>query len=138
MRGAMLIALLVAAVGCGAGQSASTASESPTSLQISFYPEGRGPDTAEPKVWSLRCNPAAGTLPRRATACERLGQLSAPFRSVDKNMACTEIYGGPQQAVVSGTFRGNRLWVVLKASNGCEIARWNKLRFLVGGAVAGS
>jgi hypothetical protein len=138
MRGALLIALLVAGVGCGAGQGASIVTTPSTSLQVSFYPEGRGVGKPAPTTWSLRCNPTAGTLPRRAAACERLGKMSAPFAPLGKGIACTDIYGGPQEAVVSGRYRGNRIWVVLKATNGCEIARWNKLQFLVGGIAAGA
>lgn len=134
MRGALLIAVLVAAVGCGAGQSASTAAPE-TDLRISFWDQGR--ETGAPKRWTLRCDPASGTLPRRATACSRLDRLTKPFAPIPKDMACTDIYGGPQQAVITGTHEGRRIWVALSARNGCEIARWNRLKFLVGGASPG-
>src|SRR5688572_6928648 len=104
MRIAALIALLVV-VGCGAGASAPAAGTSGgTDLKISYWGEGA---TAEPgKKWTLRCNPAAGTLPRAAAACRQLGTMRSPFAPIPKDVMCTEQYGGPQVAVISGTFRG--------------------------------
>jgi hypothetical protein len=43
---------------------------------------------------------------------------------------CSQVYGGPQVAVVRGLFRGRRWWVTFTRRNGCEIARWNRLVFL--------
>jgi ABC-type glycerol-3-phosphate transport system substrate-binding protein len=58
MRVAVLIAVLVAAVGCGAGASGSATSQ--TDLRMSFWPAG--PESGPVKRWTLRCAPAAGTL----------------------------------------------------------------------------
>jgi Subtilisin inhibitor-like len=82
------------------------------------------------KTYTLRCNPAGGTLPQPARACERLAQLQAPFAPTPKGMACTQIYGGPQIALVTGRFRGRSVRAHFNRKNGCEIARWNRLRFL--------
>jgi hypothetical protein len=49
---------------------------------------------------------------------------------VPENIACIEIYGGPQVARVTGTFRGRRVWATFRRTDGCEIARWNRVRFL--------
>ena len=38
---------------------------------------------------------------------------------------CTEIYGGPQTATVTGTFRGEPVSAEFSRTNGCEIARWD-------------
>jgi hypothetical protein len=135
MRGALLIALLVAAVGCGAGEGAPTATPR-TSLQISFWPSG--PDAGAPKRWTLRCDPTGGTLPRRAAACTKLDAMTRPFAPLRKDLVCTEQYGGPGEAVVSGTFEGTRVWIRLTLRNGCEISRAKKLGFLVPGLAAGS
>ena len=140
MRGVVaLVALLAAAMGCGAGQSAPNApAQTPaTDLQITLWEQGRT-QRAAPTRWTLKCDPNAGTLPRRAAACDRLEKLSNPFAPPAKNLVCTDIYGGPQQAVISGRHQGKRVWITLAARNGCEIARWNKLRFLVGGMSAGA
>jgi hypothetical protein len=43
---------------------------------------------------------------------------------------CTMIYGGPQVARVTGTFRGHKVWATFKRVDGCAVARWNKVAFL--------
>ena len=144
MRGvAALVAVLAAAVGCGAGGSAGesatggTAATAETDLRVTLWPRGRdGSDV--PQRWTLRCEPTGGTLPRRAWACGRLERLARPFARPPKDLACIDLYGGPQQALVTGTHRGKRIWIALSARNGCEIARWNTLKFLLGGMDAGA
>ena len=98
-----------------------------TSLHITVWP--RGPDHAK-RTWTLRCAPAAGTLPHRADACRRLASLRRPFRPVPRNVLCTQIYGGPQTALVTGRLEGRRVRARFNRRNGCEIARWNRVRFL--------
>jgi hypothetical protein len=49
---------------------------------------------------------------------------------VPATVACTQIYGGPQTALVTGEFRGRRVRATFNRKNGCEIARWNAVRFL--------
>jgi Subtilisin inhibitor-like len=140
MRGVVaLVAVLVAAVGCGAGQSApdAPAPEADTSLSITLWENGRE-ERGAPTRWTLRCDPDAGTLPKRAAACDKLAKMSRPFAVPNKNLACIDLYGGPQQAIISGEHEGKRVWISLSARNGCEIDRWNKLRFLLGGMGAGS
>jgi hypothetical protein len=137
VRIAALLTALVAAVGCGAASSGTGATPS-TDLAVTVWPEGRG--EGDSSRFTLRCAPAAGTLPRRATACQRLATMASPFAPLRKDLACTQIYGGPQQAVIAGTFRGHRIWTLVKATDGCEIARAKKLAFLLPGfsAAAGS
>ena len=119
----LAVAPLVAAVAI-AGAAAPSAD-----LRITVWPAG--PDSsAGSQVWRLRCRPVGGTLPRRASACLRLGALERPFAPVPKNVGCTQIYGGPQEARVTGTFEGRRVWARFKRTDGCEIARWNRVRFL--------
>jgi hypothetical protein len=97
------------------------------SLTIVVWPDGNpGPSHA----WTLRCSPVGGTLPARAAACRRLAVLKDPFAPVPPGMACTELYGGPQTALVRGTFRGRRVWTYFRRRDGCEIARWQQVKFL--------
>ncbi len=133
MRIAVLIAVVAAVVGCGAGSAGTVASS--TDLRISYFPEGRS--EGDRTLWTLRCNPVGGTLPRRSAACQKLAPLKNPFAPLRKDLQCTQIYGGPEQAVITGTHDGRKVWVLLAQRNGCEIARWNKLAFLVGGVRAG-
>jgi len=130
MRIAALIVLL-AAVGCGTGASAPAASSSTTELKITYWPQGR--TAASVKKWTLRCAPAGGTHPAAASACRKLAAMTSPFAPIPKDAVCTEQYGGPQVALITGTFRGHALWTQLAARNGCEIARFKRLSFLVPG-----
>ncbi len=98
-----------------------------TSLHITVWPNG--PDSAK-RAWTLRCAPVGGTLPHRATACRRLLGMTRPFRPVPKDAACTEIYGGPQTAFVTGRLQGRRVRASFNRHDGCEIGRWDRVRFL--------
>ena len=117
---AALTAAAVAAVAPGAD------------LRIAVWPQGT--DDGGARVWRLRCGPAGGTLPRPAAACTRLSSLQRPFAPVPKDVVCTSIFGGPQVARVTGTFERRRVWATFKRTDGCEIARWNRHRFLFPGA----
>jgi Subtilisin inhibitor-like len=135
MRWAVIAAVAAAmSLGCGSASSASsenTADEPTTELTIAFWHEGRGEGAA--KRWTLRCDPVGGTHTRRASACARLYGMQRPFAPQKDVELCTQIYGGPDQAVVSGEHRGNRVWVVLSLTDGCKIARFKQLEFLVPG-----
>ena len=98
-----------------------------TSLHVTVWPHG--PDAGR-RTWTLRCAPTGGTLPHRAAACRRLAGMTRPFRPVPKDVACTQIYGGPQTALVTGRLGGRRVHVRFDRRDGCEITRWNRVRFL--------
>jgi hypothetical protein len=46
---------------------------------------------------------------------------------------CTEQYGGPQQALVTGRFEGHSVWAMFSATNGCQISRAKRIAFLLPG-----
>jgi len=122
VRRAALV-LLTGALGVGAPASADVA---PTSLTVSYRDQGA--DTPRPTVWTLRCNPARGTLPRPGAACRRLTAGGARlFAPVSRTVACTEVYGGPQTALVAGTVAGRRVWARFSRVDGCQIARWSRI-----------
>jgi Subtilisin inhibitor-like len=116
---AALAALVLTGTGAGAGGA--------TELRITVWPRG----TSRPSLHrTLRCDPGSGTLPRPARACRRLAAQATPFAPIPPNTACTQIYGGPQVALVAGTYRGMRIWARFQRRNGCEIARWARVGFL--------
>jgi subtilisin inhibitor-like len=135
VRWAVFTAVIAAAgLGCGSASSApseNAAAEPATSLTISFWAEGQ--DESEPRRWTLRCGPVGGTHTRRAAACTRLASMQKPFVAQPKNQVCTQIYGGPEQALVTGKHRGQRVWTALGLGDGCQIARFKQLEFLVPG-----
>jgi hypothetical protein len=125
MRGIVGLALATAALAACATGSAGT-SQATTSLTITYW--SNGTSAGDPERWTLRCNPARGTLARPAVACRKLAEggtkLFAPIR---KDVACTQIYGGPDVGRVVGTVKGNRVWASFSRSDGCQISRWERL-----------
>jgi len=135
MRNAVqLAALLLAVTGCGTqtgaepGEGAGdrpdkagrTGEGGRTELTVVVAGTGRGRTT-----YVLTCDPAGGDHPDPVAACRALDELDDPFAPVPDGQACTEIYGGPQTAVVTGTFRGRSVEAVFDRTNGCQISRWD-------------
>lgn len=112
--------------------AASGGNAADTDLRIRVWPEGRGAAVAA-RTWTLGCAPAQGTLPQRVTACRRLADTTRPFAPVPKDMQCTQIYGGPAEALVTGAHRGRKVWALLSLRDGCQIARWRRVAFLTPG-----
>lgn len=81
--------------------------------------------------WStvtLRCDPTGGTHPRKSRACTTL--LTAgrgALAPVPADRMCTQQYGGPQRARITGTWRGKKVDARFDRTDGCQIARWNRL-----------
>jgi hypothetical protein len=97
-------------------------SSTATQLTITVWPDGGADST----TWTLRCDPDGGTLPRSARACRTLAALESPFAPIPPDTACIQVYGGPQRALVRGTYRGRRIWTRFARRNGCETSRWNR------------
>ena len=86
----------------------------------------------EMTTWTLTCDPPGGSHPDPAAACRILqanGATALP--AVRKDVACTQVYGGAQQATITGTWHGQRVHSSFSRVNGCEISRWNLLRGLL-------
>jgi hypothetical protein len=98
-------------------------------LRITVRQNGReGPA----RTWTLRCDPPGGTLPRPAAACRRLAAFpDSPFAPTPPDVACSQIYGGPQEAFVRGRFRGRSVWARFSRRDGCAVERWNRIGFLL-------
>ena len=127
MRIAALTLAALAATGCMSRAGSDKAADGPTAdLQISISIRG---SEAPTKLWTLQC-PPGGTLPDAEAACSKLGQINDPFAPVPKGTACTQIYGGPEIADVSGTFNGEPVDTRFSRGNGCELERWKKVDFL--------
>jgi hypothetical protein len=103
-----------------------------TSLHITVWPNGM--EQPAKKVYTLKCAPVGGTVPRRAAACTKLMRATRPFAPTPKGTACTMIYGGPQEALVTGRFRGTIVRARFSRKDGCELARWNRVGFLFPGS----
>lgn len=118
---------------CACGASRSPVSS--TRLRIAVY--ARGPGTGA-EHYTLRCGPAAGTVPHPARACRVLASLARPFAPTTPGTICSDIALGPEEAVVTGVLRGSRIEAQLRVRGSCEIARWRRLALVVPGFPRGS
>ena len=120
-----LAALALAVVALGAATPTSGAT-GPTSLKVTYWEDGSKAISDE--VWTLRCNPARGSLPRPARACRKLAAGGTKlFAPLPPDSVCTEIYGGPQRARVVGTVAGKRVQATFSRTDGCQVAHWSAL-----------
>jgi hypothetical protein len=122
----VMAALLLLIAGCGSeddggGGAAAPAADRPaaTELTVTVWPTGRDGPVRERRV---ECPGAA--------VCNELSGRS--FAPVPGNMACTAIYGGPSVARVTGTLRGKPVDERFSLEDGCQIARWEENRALLG------
>lgn len=68
------------------------------------------------------------------TGCQILGDPAVFALLVDgvhPDQACTEIYGGPDEAFVTGEINGRPIDTTVSRINGCEIDRWEQLVGLI-------
>jgi hypothetical protein len=143
MTSTMLAAALLGIAGCGQGSSSGPGgSVTPSSSSNSPAGSTSGPTAAGPAdltivvdngsgtktTWHLTCPPAGGNHPTPNEACAALGAHGrTALAAVRSDQMCTEIYGGPQTARITGTWQGKPVDATLSRTNGCEIARWNAL-----------
>lgn len=79
-------------------------------------------------TWTLTCDPVGGIHPEPADACGVLGARGAiAFQPPPADAICTQQYGGPQKARITGTWRGDPVTTELSLENGCQITRWTAL-----------
>jgi hypothetical protein len=123
LRLAIAAACLLFLAGCADGDDdvggGGATSPQETELTVTVWPEGRdGPD----RTRTVDC-PGDDVCGRLAV------DTLAP---VPRTTPCTAIYGGPAVAEVTGTLRGERVNAEFSLEDGCEIARWERNRALLG------
>ncbi|MER8232103.1 SSI family serine proteinase inhibitor [Streptomyces sp. NPDC094049] len=101
----------------------------PDSLTVTVSQSG---NPSADGTFDLACDErAGGNHPAREDACARLGRLAEegadPFRAVPADQMCTQVYGGPALAHITGTWQGRDVDARFSRANGCEIDRWENL-----------
>lgn len=82
---------------------------------------------------TLTCEPAGGDVEAPQAACDQLDAVgTAVFAGVPADTMCTQVYGGPQTATVTGSVGGGQVQATFSRVNGCEIERWDALSALLG------
>jgi hypothetical protein len=126
LRASALVALALIAAGCMSESSRRDPSGSmaATHLEIEYWPQGKGKASRRS---TLDC-PEGSAL----KACRAIASAGTDlFAPVPKDVACIDIYGGPQVAEIRGTFKGRDVSAEFNRTNGCEIERWERIRFLL-------
>ena len=123
--------------GAGAAPSAAGDPAATTGDLVVEIDRGTG---APPERYTLTCAGEAGGTPGGAhpdasAACAHLRSLAEPFAPIPADAVCTEQYGGPQTAHVTGTWRGQPVDLRLSRVDGCRIAQWDRLGPLLPGPV---
>ena len=139
------LGLVLATTGCGAGggrpQASPSAPTAPspsatTSASPSASPSATGASqltivvddgAGATTTWTLTCDPAGGTHPDPEQACAAVDGHRSALNPVPKGKMCAQVYGGPERATVSGTWRGEQILATLSRTDACQTARWNAL-----------
>jgi hypothetical protein len=120
MKLAALFCAIAVLAGCGSDGDGGGSPQPRYDLTVTYWPTGRDGDS---RSATLTCDPDGGTHADPNGACDVLLENEKALRPVPGDVACTEIYGGPQLATISGS----GVDATLSRTNGCEIARWDAL-----------
>jgi hypothetical protein len=120
------LALALLAAGCGSDDDEEPAAAPAfADLRVKVDRDGKGGKPAE--TTTVRCS-----SPDESPQCEKVAVLRlADLEPVPGATACTELYGGPETATITGTLRGEPVDLSFSRVNGCEIARWDAARALL-------
>lgn len=124
---------MLAVASCGGDEKSAPTTPTGTGgidLTIRVAATARGGSTSE-----LRCRPgaerAAGALVRRAPVARLCSDARAltPLLTATRpaRRMCTQLYGGPQTARISGTIDGRRVDRTFRRTNGCEIEQYARI-----------
>jgi Subtilisin inhibitor-like len=96
--------------------------EPETELYVTLHHPESGPVTRV-----LRDPPNGGDHPRPAEALAALDAAGDPFAPVPPGTIATMIYGGPETATVTGTWRGRPVDAQFARNDGAQMARWDRV-----------
>ena len=129
IMGLLLLALAGCAAPAGGGSDAgsSTSAPAPGADDLMIVLD-RG-DGTEPERYTLTCGGGSpdGDHPDATAACAHLEGLDDPFAPLPADMVCTEQYGGPETAIITGRWKAADVDVELSRTDGCRISQWESL-----------
>ncbi len=104
--------------------SAGTTSAAKISLDVSFAGSAGTPA----RHYTLRCEPAGGTVRDAAVACATLLKGASLFGPLARqHVMCPMMLASAGRATVTGTYLGKPVHESI-ADGGCDLARWTKLK----------
>jgi hypothetical protein len=130
----LAVAVVVVLGGCGdADEPAAQSTSAPPSGAIELtvvYDDGAGAKTSGTLTCRGVDRRAEGALDGRAPAaalCAQARGLAELLTTTPpKRRTCTQIYGGPETAHVTGTIDGEQVDRRFRRTNGCEIADFTR------------
>jgi hypothetical protein len=128
MRRLVLGLVVIAVAGCGSDEASQAGGPTGKLANLTITVDRDGAKGAQkPLVLDLDC-----AKPTDSQACgAAAGVSAADLRPTAADVACTEIYGGPEEATIKGTIRGEDVDATFTRTNGCEIARWDRVKALL-------
>jgi len=128
-----LLAATAVLAGCGEADEPAAQPTTTTAGAIELtvlYDDGSGRKTTGTLTCRGTDRRAGGALDGRAPA----GRLCAQARGIadlltsrpDRRRACTQVYGGPETATVTGTIDGDKVDRRFSRTNGCELADYTR------------
>jgi hypothetical protein len=134
LRRAAAAAVAAAVAAAWAGASVAGGADPSVRLTVAFVPR----ESAARQVAHLRCTASRATADgflRRvgaARACRHARRIAAFLaRRPPSDRACTQIFGGPQRARVTGRIGARRVDRRLARRDGCEVSDYNRVVPLV-------
>jgi hypothetical protein len=121
----------------GSAPPSSPAEGAPVDAKLKIALSASGADYKDEKT--LECVDSkpmeSSTVRDPDAACAALERHAEKvfFGKPDPNVACTQEYGGPQQAHVTGTIDGREVNKKFSLTDGCKISEWNAMKALLGG-----
>jgi hypothetical protein len=133
---------LMALTGCAASTAAGPSPGSPSTsttgslpandLLVEIHRDGSTPTES----YRLTCgSSASGNHPAGPAACAHLLALAHPFAPIRADQMCSQIYGGPQTAHITGRWKGAAVDLRVSRVDGCRVEQWNSLGPLLPGPV---
>jgi hypothetical protein len=121
---AALACVAVLATACGEDDERAAA---PALADLTVRVDRDGAGGSAARAARVRCAEATDS-----DVCAHVAALTAEhFAPTPDDVACTQQYGGPDTATVTGTLRGEAIDARFSRENGCEIARWEKVAALL-------
>jgi FlaG/FlaF family flagellin (archaellin) len=122
MKLVLIVACLAAlgAAGCGGDDEQAATPPALADLTVTVDADGDGAEKA--RSATVKCASAQDSDTCRAVD----GMGAKTFAPVGDNVACTQQYGGPETATVTGTLHGEAIDAKFSRVNGCEISRWEQ------------
>jgi hypothetical protein len=108
----------------GAGAHSSTSSRTTSAAKISLSVSFSGSASIAPEHYTLRCEPAGGTVRDPAAACAKLMKRGVSlFGPMPVQIACPMILASARRVTVTGTYLGRPVHELV-VDGGCDLSRW--------------